>query len=129
MGWAVVAGNGAGSREIAWGWMHRGKSMWGEQGRRAGAGHGGCREVWVSNPRQKKAPLQLPELGKGTKSEPQHSQMCLVAPKYFRGDWPSEALAWPFTGIRTLSWVHKGSGCHHGTQGHGMLCPFPCSAP
>ena len=40
----------------------------GELGRRADAGlagHGGHREVWISNPKQKKAPLQLAEFGKG----------------------------------------------------------------
>lgn len=40
----------------------------GELGRRADAGlagHGGCREVWVSNPKQKNAPLQSAAVGEG----------------------------------------------------------------
>lgn len=42
--------------------------MWGEMWRRADAGHaghGGLREVWVFNSKQKEVPLEAAEFGEG----------------------------------------------------------------
>lgn len=68
-------------------------------------------------------------LGRGTRPVPQHSKMAQEGPKHFVGDWSSKTLAWLLThqleDLVLGCWGHEGSIC---TWGHGLLCPFPCSA-
>lgn len=99
-GRAAVAGDGAGSREIAPGWMRRG-NMCGELGRRKMLGLLGTVAAGKSGyqiPSRIKLLCNRMSLGRGTKSA---LQDLLKGPKRFGGDWPSKTLAWPLTGMWT----------------------------
>lgn len=88
VGWAVVAGDGAGSREIALGWMHRGnlcRESWG-RGKMLGLlGMVAMGKPEYQIPRKRKLLCDQLSMGRDARSAHQHCKMCLEAPKHFWG--------------------------------------------
>lgn len=83
---AVVAGDGAGSGEIARGWMRRGNACRESWGGEQMLGTVAAGEPGYQIPSRRKLLCNRLNLGSSTKYAPQHSKMCSEAPKHFGGD-------------------------------------------
>lgn len=131
VGRVAVAGDGAGSREIAPGWMRRGNLCWESWGREQLLGTVATGKSGYQIPSRRKLLRNQLSLRRGTKSALQHAKKCSEAPKHFGGDWPSKALAWPLTGMRTLCWGHEVSSWQLGGDAHGAGdgLPLPLFCP